>query len=68
MSETRYMRNFDVDGNELEPTPYEVSDEQLQAEADSARLADIAAMGHSAIKVPVLAEGFSLLCKKLGYD
>ena len=32
MPETRYIRNFDVDGNELEPTPYEVSEEQLYQE------------------------------------
>ncbi len=68
MPETRYKRHFDVDGTELEPIPYEVSDEQLQAEADEARLKEIAAMGQSAIKVPVLAEGFKLLCKKLGID
>jgi len=67
MPETRYMRNFDVDGNELPPTPYEVSDEQLQREADEARLCEICDMGHSAMPVPVLAEGFVLLCKQLGY-
>lgn len=42
--------------------------EQLQALADEARLVEIAAMGQSTIKVPVLAEGFKLLCKRLGFD
>ena len=32
MPETRYIRHFDKDGNELKPTPYEVSDEQLYQE------------------------------------
>lgn len=32
MPETRYMRNFDKDGNELESTSYEISDEQVYFE------------------------------------
>lgn len=65
MQETRYIRHFDKEGNETQET-YEVSDEELQAEADEARLKEIAAMAHSAIPLPVLAEGFTLLCKRLG--
>lgn len=65
MSETRYRRHFDKEGNETQ-IPYNVSDEKLQVEADEARLKEIIAMAHSAIKVPILAEGFALLCKRLG--
>lgn len=66
MPETRYIIVY-KDGVEVNRIPYEVSDEELQAEADEARLREIASMAHSAIKVPLLAEGFKLLCKKLGY-
>lgn len=65
MPKTRYIIEYQ-DGIEVNRIPYEVSDEALQAEADDARLKEIAAMGHSAIKVPILSEGFMLLCKKLG--
>jgi len=68
MPEIRYTREFDVDGNELDSIPYEVSDEELQLEADEVRLCEICEMGHSAMPVPVLAEGFILLCKRLGFD
>ena len=67
MLETRYIIEYE-NGVEVNRIPYEVSDEQLQAEADDARLKEIAGMAHSAIKVPALAEGFKLLCKKLGFD
>jgi len=46
---------------------FEVSDEELQAGKDDARIKAICAMGHSAIPLPILAEGFHLLCKRLGY-
>lgn len=36
MPETRYVRRFDIEGNELEPEPYEVSDEQLADEQEQA--------------------------------
>lgn len=66
--ETRYIEHYDREGNIIWKEPYELSDEELQAEANDARLKEIAAMGQSAIKVPLLAEGFKLLCKKLGFD
>lgn len=44
-----------------------LSDEELQEEADTARLKEIYNMSHSAINVPTLSEGFKILCKKLGY-
>jgi len=43
-----------------------LTDEELLAEADEARLKEILTMGHSAMPLPKLAEGFILLCKKLG--
>jgi len=48
--------------------PYILTDEELQAEADEARLCEICGMGHSAMPVLMLAEGFILLCKRLGFD
>ena len=33
MPETRYIRHFDINGQELPPTPYQVSDAQLALEA-----------------------------------
>lgn len=65
---TRLIRNFDVDGNELPSASIEVSDEELQAEADDARLKEIAKMGHSAIPLPILAEAIVIMCRKLGFD
>lgn len=41
MPETRMIRHFDKDGNELEPTPYEVSDEQLYQEQLAQEMNDI---------------------------
>lgn len=41
MPETRMIRHFDKDGNELEPTPYEVSDEQLYQEQLAQEFNDI---------------------------
>lgn len=35
MPETRYRRQIAIDGTELEPIPYEVSDEQLADEAEA---------------------------------
>ena len=67
MPEQRYIETYDGQGNLIDKEPYEVSDEELAREADEARLREILAMSHSAIPVPVLAEGFILLCKRLGY-
>lgn len=68
MPETRYEMVYNLAGELIEKRPYEVSDEQLAEEADSKRLKEIVAMGHSVIPLPLLAEGFALLCKKLGYS
>ena len=65
MPETRYIEEY-KDGKLVNRIPYEVSDEELQEEADQARLKEILGMSHSAIAIPVLAEGFTLLCKRLG--
>ncbi len=65
MPETRYIEEY-KDGKLVNRIPYEVSDEDLQEEADEARLREILGMAHSAIAVPILAEGFKLLCKTLG--
>ncbi len=65
MPETRYIEEY-KDGKLVNRIPYEVSDEELQEEADRARLREILGMAHSAIAVPTLAEGFKLLCKRLG--
>jgi len=65
MPETRYIEEY-KDGKLVNRIPYEVSDEELQVEADEARLKEILDMAHSAIPIPVLAEGFNLLCKRLG--
>lgn len=65
MPETRYIEEYQ-NGKLVNRIPYEVSDEELQEEADEARLKEILGMGHSAIAIPLLAEGFSLLCKTLG--
>lgn len=64
MPETRYIEEY-KDGKLVNRIPYEVSDEDLQKEADEARLKEILGMAHSAIPLPVLAEGFKLLCKRL---
>ncbi|MBA7484009.1 hypothetical protein ES707_19528 [subsurface metagenome] len=65
MPETRYIEVY-KDSELVDRIPYEVSDEQLQEEADEARLKEILNMAHSAIAIPALAEGFKLLCKRLG--
>jgi hypothetical protein len=65
MPETRYIEEY-KDGKLVNRIPCEVSDEELQVEADEARLKEILGMAHSAIPIPVLAEGFKLLCKRLG--
>ena len=65
MPETRYTEEYQ-NGKLVNRIPYEVSDEELQEEADEARLKEILGMAHSAIAVPILAEGFKLLCKRLG--
>lgn len=64
MPETRYIEEY-KDGK-LNRIPYEVSDDELQEEADEARLEAIAKLPSSALSVPALAEGFKLLCKQLG--
>ena len=64
MPETRYIEEY-KNGKLVNRIPYEVSDEALQEETDQARLKAIAKMPHSALSVPVLAEGFKLLCKRL---
>ncbi|MBA7711916.1 hypothetical protein ES703_120883 [subsurface metagenome] len=65
MPETRYIEEY-RDSELVNRVPYEVSDEELQREADDARLKEILGMAHSAIAIPALAEGFKLLCKRLG--
>jgi len=65
MPETRYREEY-KGGKLVNRIPYEVSDEELQEEADEARLIEILGMAHSTIPVPALAEGFTLLCKRLG--
>ena len=65
MPETRYIEEY-KGGKLVNRIPYEVSDETLQEEADEARLKEILDMAHSAIAIPALAEGFKLLCKRLG--
>ena len=66
MPETRYVETYQ-DGVLIDKEPYEVSDEQLQDEADTARLKEICAMAHSAIPLPSLVEAVAIICKKLGY-
>lgn len=65
MPETRYTEEYQ-NGKLVKRIPYEVSDEELQEEADRARLKAVANMPPSALSVPLLAEGFKLLCKRLG--
>lgn len=67
MPEIRFIENYDTEGNLIDKIPYKVSDEELQIEADTARLKEICDMGHSAIPLPILAEAFVLLCKKLTF-
>jgi len=50
MPETRYIRHFDKDGNELEPTPYEVSDEQLYQEQLAKKFNDMHTQAIAALK------------------
>ncbi|GAJ05102.1 unnamed protein product [marine sediment metagenome] len=64
MPETRYIEEF-KDGKLVKRIPYEVFDEELHEEADQARLKEISNMPPAALSVPVLAEGFKLLCKIL---
>lgn len=65
MPETRYIEEYQ-NGKLVNRIPYEVSDEALQEEAEEARLGKIATMPPAALSVPALAEGFQLLCKRLG--
>ncbi len=65
MPETRYIEEYQ-NGKLVNRIPYEVSDEELQEEADQARLKAIAHLPPAALSVPMLAEGFGLLCKRLG--
>ena len=65
MPETRYIEEYQ-NGKLVNRIPYQVSDEDLQEEADEARLRKIATMPPAALSVPELAEGFKLLCKRLG--
>ncbi|MBA7530182.1 hypothetical protein ES705_22385 [subsurface metagenome] len=65
MPETRYIEEY-KDSKLVKRIPYEVSDEELQEEADEARLKAIAKLPPAALSVPALAEGFKLLCKRLG--
>jgi len=64
MPETRYIEEY-KNGKLVNRIPYEISNEELQEEADEARLKAIAKLPPEALPVPVLAEGFKLLCKRL---
>lgn len=44
MPETRYWITEDGEGNVIAQTPYEVSDEELEAEANQARLEELRAI------------------------
>lgn len=57
----------DLANQQLIPDPDCIA-EKLQAEADDARLKEIANMPTASLKVPILAESLKLLCKKLGFD
>ena len=66
MPETRYTKVYDGQGNLIVEEPYEVSDEQLHRETEDSRIAELLAMGHSAVPVPLLTELVFLLAKRLG--
>ena len=46
---------------------FEAIEPTLPPTADEIRLKEICDIGNSAIPIPVLAEGFKLLCKRLGF-
>lgn len=54
MPETRQARNFGIDGKELEPTLYEVSDEELAEETEVRELEGIESLVDSAKDVKQL--------------
>ena len=65
MPETRYIEEY-RNSKLVNRIPYEVSDEDLQEEAADARLREILSVAPSQMAVPVLFEGFQLLCKRFG--
>ena len=60
--ETRYIETY-KDGVLIEKEPYEVSDEQLEQEADEKLLQDILDMADSDIKVPQIGKILKALIK-----
>jgi len=65
MSEIRYKRQFDVNGNELPGIPYKVSDEQLADEAEEKALAKADELIDSISKLSEAKVFLKRLCKRL---
>lgn len=68
MPETRFMRHFDKEGNELEPIPYEVSDEEVADEADRATCEKYLAKSSEVIKQPEIWWLLRYFGKRLGFE
>lgn len=68
MPETRYSEVYEQGtGQLISYEPYEVSDEQLQQEADEARATEILATSPSAITMPEIWQLLRILARRAGF-
>lgn len=69
MPETRYIELYEQGTGRLIGTEsYEVSDEELQHEADQARAAELIATSPAAITMPEIWELLRILARRLNLD
>ena len=67
MPETRYIEEYDNNGNIINRVPYVVSDAELQAEADKATCEQYLAMSPAVITQPQIWWLLRYFGKRLGY-
>ena len=63
MPETRYVEEYDNNGNIINRIPYEVSDEQLAQEEAEKTIAELSALADGDLKVPQVGKFLKALAK-----
>ena len=63
MPETRYLEEYDNQGNIINRIPYEVSDEELKREQAENDLAELFSMGDDQVTVPKIGKFLKALAR-----
>lgn len=63
MPETRYIEEYDNQGNIINKIPYEVSDEELEREAAEEAISELSALADEDLKPPQIGKFLKALAR-----